>query len=469
MAQALPRVDDLTMDNEPQSPPSSTGEQGEIPSSTEQQHTEEGSMDSTTQSQPGPNAGWQQPQTGTRPPLVRSRTDRKIAGVAGGLAAYLGVEPLWIRIAFVVISIPGGLGVLLYLLGWVLIPEEGEPAAIGEGLLEHLRRAPTWLAILLFVVAGIVFFDRPWGPPAFWAVALIGVGIWLYHNDTHRQPPVGGPPVGGPPAGPAAGGTPTGGNPPVFDAPPPPPSYQAAAGAGYPSYAGYAARPVAVPRTRRPRSFLGRYTAAAVLVVLGLTAALDNIGAVNVPGRVYPALALLVVGAGLIVGAFWGRSRLLILAGLLILPVAAAASLVKVPLRGGTGQRLYAPTTLRAVSPEYHLGAGQLHLDLTQLPAAAWTSTVHTRVSVAAGDIEVVVPSDVAVDFRGHTGAGDIYLFDVVRNGIDVTLQSLVPGAQATSPRLVLDAEASVGQIRVIRGAAPVPVPVAPAVTSTAG
>ena len=436
-------------------------------------------MDSTTQPPPGPNPGWQQPQAGTRPPLVRSRTDRKIAGVAGGLAAYLGVEPLWIRIAFVVISIPGGLGVLLYLLGWVLIPEEGEPAAIGEGLLEHLRRAPTWLAILLFVVAGIVFFDRPWGPPSFWAVALIGVGIWLYHNDTHRQPPAGGPPVG-PPAGgmpltgstppaggtPATGGTPPAANPPAFDAPPPP-SYQAAAGAGYPSPAGYAARPVAVPRPRRPRSFLGRYTAAAILVVLGLTAAFDNIGAVNVAGRVYPALALLVVGAGLIVGAFWGRSRGLILAGLLILPVAAAASLVRVPLRGGTGQRLYAPITLQAVSPEYHLAAGQLHLDLTQLPASAWTSTVHTRLRVAAGDIEVVVPSDVAVDFRGHTGAGDIYLFDVVRNGIDVTLRSLVPGAQPASPRLVLDAEASVGQIRVIRGAAPAPV--APAVTSTAG
>src|SRR5204862_104211 len=158
--------------------------------------------------------------------------------------------------------------------------------------------------------------------------------------------PAGGTPPAGstPPAGgtPATGGTPPAANPPAFDAPPPP-SYQAAAGAGHPSPAGYAARPVAVPRTRRPRSFLGRYTAAAVLVV----------------------------------------------------------------------------------------------------------------------------PSDVAVDFRGHTGAGDIYLFDVVRNGIDVTLRSLVPGAQPASPRLVLDAEASVGQIRVIRGAAPAPV--APAVTSTAG
>ena len=98
-----------------------------------------------------------------------------------------------------------------------------------------------------------------------------------------------------------------------------------------------------------------------------------------------------------------------------------------------------------------------------------WTSTatVHTRLRVAAGDIEVVVPSNVAVDFRGHTGAGDILFFDVTRNGIDVTLQSLAPGAQPSSPRLVLDAEASVGHIRVIRGASPVPV--APAVTSTAG
>jgi phage shock protein PspC (stress-responsive transcriptional regulator) len=444
------RPDDLTMSSEQKPPP------------------EEEPMDSTTQTPPGPNPGWQQPQAGARPPLVRSRTDRKIAGVAGGLAAYLGVDPLWIRIAFVVVSIPGGLGVLLYLLGWALIPEEGEQAAIGEGLLEHIRRAPTWVAIVLFVLAGLVFFDRAWGPPVLWAAALIVAGIWLYHNDAHHQPPAGGPPVG-PPAAPPAGGTPPAGTTPTFDAPPPA-SYSPAVGAGYAPRTAYATRPVAAarqPRPRWPRSFLGRYTMAAVLVVLGLTAALDNVGVVSVPARVYPALALLIVGAGLVVGAFWGRSRSLILAGLLILPVAAAASIVRVPLRGGTGQRLYAPTTLQAISPNYNLAAGQLHLDLTQLPAGAWTSTVRTRLRVAAGDIEVVVPSDVAVDFRGHTGAGDIYLFDVIRNGIDVTLQSFVPGAQPASPRLVLDAEASVGQIRVVRGAAPAPA--APAVTSTAG
>jgi hypothetical protein len=153
--------------------------------------------------------------------------------------------------------------------------------------------------------------------------------------------------------------------------------------------------------------------------------------------------------------------------GLLILPFAAAASLVRVPLRGGTGQRAYTPTTLQAVRPEYRLAAGQLHLDLTQLPAGAWgTSTVHTRITVAAGDVEVIVPSDVSVDFHGHTSAGEIDLFDVMRNGIDVTLDRLVPGPQPTSPHLVLDTDVSVGQVRVVRGAATVPV--APAVTSTA-
>src|SRR5262249_38621955 len=101
-------------------------------------------MENTTQGQPGPNPVWQQPHPGMRPPLARSRTDRKIAGVAGGLAAYLGIDPLWVRIGFVLISIPGGLGVLLYLLGWVLIPEEGEQVPIADGLLEHIRRAPTW-------------------------------------------------------------------------------------------------------------------------------------------------------------------------------------------------------------------------------------------------------------------------------------------------------------------------------------
>ncbi|HSS08546.1 MAG TPA: PspC domain-containing protein, partial [Acidimicrobiales bacterium] len=58
-------------------------------------------------------------------PLTRSRDCRMIAGVAGGLAQYLGIDPVIVRIVFVVLTVAGGSGVVLYGLGWLLIPEEG--------------------------------------------------------------------------------------------------------------------------------------------------------------------------------------------------------------------------------------------------------------------------------------------------------------------------------------------------------
>jgi len=186
-----------------------------------------------------------------------------------------------------------------------------------------------------------------------------------------------------------------------------------------------------------------------MLVVLGVAAAVDNVGAYHVPVRAYPALALLVVGAGLLVGAFWGRSRLLILLGLAILPFAFAASLVRVPIKGGTGDRLYTPQSVQGIRSEYRLAAGQIRLDLRQVP---WGSEpVGVRLSTAAGNIEVLVPPQVTVNFRGHAGAGEIDFFDQVRNGIDVTLQSVDQGTAQGGPRLDLNADVSVGRISVVR------------------
>ncbi len=59
--------------------------------------------------------------------LYRSRTDRKIAGVCGGLAAYFGLDPVIIRIVWVVSALGAGLGILAYLICWLAIPKE--PAA----------------------------------------------------------------------------------------------------------------------------------------------------------------------------------------------------------------------------------------------------------------------------------------------------------------------------------------------------
>ena len=56
--------------------------------------------------------------------ITRSRSDRMIAGVAGGLAAYFGIEPMFVRLAFVVLTALNGLGALLYLALWFIVPNE---------------------------------------------------------------------------------------------------------------------------------------------------------------------------------------------------------------------------------------------------------------------------------------------------------------------------------------------------------
>jgi len=58
--------------------------------------------------------------------LTRSRDDRMIAGVAGGLADYLGIDPSLVRIAWVVLFLAGGLGLLIYIIMWIVVPEEDE-------------------------------------------------------------------------------------------------------------------------------------------------------------------------------------------------------------------------------------------------------------------------------------------------------------------------------------------------------
>lgn len=54
--------------------------------------------------------------------LYRSRTDRMIGGVASGVAAYLNVDPLFVRLAFVLFGLWNGFGVLIYLILWLLLP-----------------------------------------------------------------------------------------------------------------------------------------------------------------------------------------------------------------------------------------------------------------------------------------------------------------------------------------------------------
>ncbi len=61
-----------------------------------------------------------------RAALRRSSSDRVLGGVCGGLGEFFGLRPLWFRIVFVILGIPGGLpGIVPYILLWLIVPEEG--------------------------------------------------------------------------------------------------------------------------------------------------------------------------------------------------------------------------------------------------------------------------------------------------------------------------------------------------------
>ena len=55
--------------------------------------------------------------------FLRSKTDRKIFGVCGGIAEYFNIDPVLIRVFFVVFTLMGGAGILIYLITWLLTSE----------------------------------------------------------------------------------------------------------------------------------------------------------------------------------------------------------------------------------------------------------------------------------------------------------------------------------------------------------
>jgi phage shock protein C len=71
-------------------------------------------------------------------PLRRPIEDRMLAGVAAGVARFLGVDVAVVRIVLAVLAVVGGAGVPIYLAGWLLIPEEGAAQSIAGELIESL-------------------------------------------------------------------------------------------------------------------------------------------------------------------------------------------------------------------------------------------------------------------------------------------------------------------------------------------
>src|SRR4051794_14166616 len=96
--------------------------------------------------------------------LVRATDDRVIAGVAGGLGRYFGVDPVLFRIGFIALVLLGGTGLVLYGLAWLLVPDERTGKAADAGfVLRRLGLFAGVLALCLLVFGG-----------GFWAAATGG-------------------------------------------------------------------------------------------------------------------------------------------------------------------------------------------------------------------------------------------------------------------------------------------------------
>src|SRR5919107_1101296 len=133
--------------------------------------------------------------------LRRSVTDRKVAGVAGGLARHLDIDPVILRVAFVVLAFFGGAGLILYGACWLLVPEEGRDSA-PLGLDDRSRSIAL---ITVGVLAALALLGDSAGAFHFpWPLAILALVVLLVlpRRDRSATPHT---PVR-PPAGPAAPG-----------------------------------------------------------------------------------------------------------------------------------------------------------------------------------------------------------------------------------------------------------------------
>jgi phage shock protein PspC (stress-responsive transcriptional regulator) len=324
--------------------------------------------------------------------LYRSRTDRVLGGVCGGLGRYVGIDPVIVRVAAVALVFLGGAGVLLYLAALLLVPSEDGAAAEGER--PTVGRTATIAGAVLFALAIgalLPFWGGPfggWGGGGFvvslFVLGLAGLGVWWLASG--ERPP---------------GGT------------------------------------AAIVR----RAGLGLAT----LAVSGLLA-VAGAWASAVGGGTVVAIVVIVAGLALLAGAFTGGVRWLILPALALALPAGVVSAAGVDGKGGVGDREYHPLSAADVRGEYQLGAGEIVVDLrdASLPAG----DTHMRVDLGMGRALVLVPADVCISSHAHVGAGEVQVFDRRNGGADVDWDD-PRRAPAGTPRLVLDGNVGLGALQV--------------------
>ena len=347
--------------------------------------------------------------------IVRG-SDRWVGGVASGIAARTGLDPILVRGILVVLGL-FGVGTLLYGLAWAFLPEPDGRIHAEEAVRGTWSTGTTGALVACILGAGspsIFWADDGLLGGLFWTLFwLTGAGLLVYWLSTrsHRTETV---------KGTAAKDKAFGQAPPAYDhsASHPYPA-KSAPGTAYPD------RPAPVPVPAKPRTTpTGSQIAlvlGAVLLGLGTVLALDYASLIDLDSPVAAALAAAAVvnGLGIVVLGAMGRSS-----G--VLGLTAVVALIGAGVAGtnlGTyanvvvaNQADWTPDRSHPATEGYTLAAVDGQLDLRYLSNESRSGVV-VPVSVAASDLTVLVPDDIPVLIRTDMLAGNVEIDD----GVSVT------------------------------------------------
>lgn len=389
----------------------------------------------------------------TRP--VRPRHGRKVAGVSAAIGERYGVDPILIRVAFVIGTFYSGAGVTLYLLAWLLFPREVELRP-GETTPRN-EPAPTWLAVLLVLLLL---------PSVFWmadSLAVLAVaaglaalyGLHVTRGDRQQEMTPGSTPPAMLPEEPQ-GAMPTAENTWVYpgaqnssEARQTPPSWDPL---GAVPQAWGLPDPPPEHEPEPPRRRFRWYNPLAVLATLlvGLVAGQTWSTAVVLAGMLGLAGLFLVGGAFLRVGR-WPIALAAPLAGLAVL-----TWIVFPPDQDrredlSMGDLNVRPLAVDELRPSYNRAGGTIDMDLTEMPIPEG-QTVRTSAEVRAGVITVRVPPDVDVLAVCRSHLGEIDCLGELDDGQGVS--RTVQDAGADGPgggKVELHLKTSTGRVEVTR------------------
>lgn len=164
---------------------------------------------------------------------------------------------------------------------------------------------------------------------------------------------------------------------------------------------------------RPPHSRLGGVVVSSAVIAVGLLGLLDLAG-VSAAASTYIALPLTVIGAGLLLGAWYGYARWLIPVGTVLCVALGIATLSEAA--NGAQNPTWQPTGIEELDSTYSIGIGSAVLDLSLLDFAGQSRSV--VVSVDVGDLTIIVPPTVDVQAEATVDVGDATVFGTHWGGI---------------------------------------------------